>query len=163
MQKELIKFQPSLKAVGKRPILIVGERPGKQRLGTAEQKAFHGNKSGDFIEEIIKDYGNIVITNAINFQETEFESLNDLILDGAYDLRQLIKKYEPKRIIALGKRARLTIDNITDNGNSSILADDCFVFYLPHPSFVLRFRKDIGMYQKTIETLLKGNKFGTNE
>lgn len=141
----------------------MGERPGKQRKGEETFEAFHGNKTGDFIEGLVKDHGNIILTNAINYQEYSGESIAYLQDEGLYELKNLIQRYEPKRIIALGKVARQSIQLLEDSqiGSLKPIMAECYVFYLPHPSWVLRFRKDVGMYEKTIQTLLKGNKFQT--
>lgn len=141
----------------------MGERPGKQRKGEETFEAFHGNKTGDFIEGLVKDHGNIILTNAVMYQEAKDEHFAYLQDEGLSDLRALILRYEPKRIIALGKVARQSVQIMEDGTMMKDVMTECYVFYLPHPSWILRFRKDVGMYEKTIQTLLKGNKFQTVE
>lgn len=130
------------------PTLIVGEQPGRQRKKDATGEVFHGNRTGDFIESVIVNKTNIILTNANNGYQ--------LLSEGIQDLHQLIKVHRPGRIICLGKKARKAIECIISaRSNSTAYLPHDNIFYLDHPSYRLRFNIDISQYKKTLQCLLK--------
>lgn len=126
------------------PILIVGEKIGKQRIDCTErQYALVGNRTGDFVAEAIGSSTNIILTNLINHNiDGDFLKVvtKDMIQEGLLDLWMLIRFHEPCKIILLGgiaQRYARKIDGIMDYK----LVD------LPHPSWINRFHsKDRHFY-----------------
>lgn len=131
-----------------RPTIIIGERPGRQRLRDQNGLVFHGNRTGDFVEEWIKDRTNIVLTNIqqvyypgrARFKGTEHSN-------GIISLHNLVARMRPKHVVCLGQYAAKCLVMI------SCLPEDCKVTSLPHPSYVLRFNKTelIQLYNEALQ------------
>jgi hypothetical protein len=122
--------------------LIVGERPAKPRKDSTF-KAFEKSRSGDFIMSIINNKNNIMLTNAINYYTTNKHYKDYLLKNGIKDLKNLIDTYKPIKIIALGIIAKTMLDTLNIKHES-----------FNHPSYVLRFNKNIDTYRKEIEKVI---------
>ena len=125
--------------VSEKPIFIIGLSPGRQRLKERNYEVFHGNQSGDLIEEIIKDKVNILLTNIFNYYVDEITS--DLINEGLLNVLKLIKIHKPYKVICLG--------NFSFQHVSKLIKDedlDIELTKLQHPSFIIRFKKDRKQY-----------------
>jgi hypothetical protein len=119
------------------PTMIVGECPGKQRKRDANNQVFHGNRTGDFIESIIEGKSNIILTNANNFPQTQST------LEGAVALHKLISVYRPAKIICLGRKAKRVL-------GFYVFPRDVNVKYFDHPSYRLRFNKNVDEYRQQL-------------
>lgn len=124
-----MKKQPKLINVSLEPIIIIGEKMGKQRKGK-DKCALEGNRTGDFVHEAIGDKQNIILTNIVNYYYEGKFNPGKHVVEGLEDLQELINFYEPCKIICLG-----TISY----GYMKALKIKCPVVHLPHPSFINRF------------------------
>ncbi len=145
----MIKFKTRWinKINNKEPIMIVGICPGKQRKNKQNQLVFSGNRTGDFIEKILKNGTNIYLTNIFNYLIDKKITL-EIVQNGLEELRDDILTLKPYRIIALGNFAYNYCKEIT---NISIIK-------LYHPSYILRFNKNKMEYIKKFNKLLNENK-----
>lgn len=141
-----MKFYDRHIEVTERPVIIVGERPGRQRKKDRNQQCFHGNRTGDFVESVIDGKINIILTNVQqeyysgSLRLTGIEHVN-----GFYALNSLIRKMNPRHIICLGKYAHESVMCIIH------LPQDCKVTSLPHPSWTLRFNKSKKLYYEALQ------------
>ena len=119
------------------PIIIVGECPGRQRKKDTVDYCFHGNRTGDFIESVIEGKTNIILTNANQFPKKQDD------IRGFLDLDLVIDSYHPVKIICLGQKAKRAMEHIGNIWGSEIV-------YLDHPSYRLRFNKDIEDYKQQL-------------
>jgi|SRR5205085_7637243 hypothetical protein len=126
-------------AVKASPTIIVGECPGRQRQRNANNQVFHGNRTGDFIEALIEGKSNIILTNANNFPASQSTA------QGAFELLSLILKYQPKKVILLGRKARLALDLVIDP-TMRFFETKCF----DHPSYRLRFNRNVEEYRQEL-------------
>lgn len=121
-------------------VLVLGERPGRQRYDTKEQKAFHGNRTGDFIEKICFAIPiPIILSNAYNYQ---VDSLKDIDEDVAMqDLHRLLDDYNICGIVCLGQVAHDILKKFMSK-------QECKLSHvtLEHPTPILRFNKDLVTY-----------------
>lgn len=123
----MIKKIPKLIDVTERPVIIVGEKPGKTRVPC--QYALVGNRTGDFVAEAIEGLPNIILTNVVNIlYEGNFNGLG--LREGLTDLHELINTYKPRKIICLGSVAKKYVK----------APAGCMVSYMPHPSYINRFK-----------------------
>lgn len=119
--------------------------PGKQRKRVKKKPVFHGNKTGDFVEEILKDEENIFLTNVFN---KYIDKITDTIIsNGVYALQRDIEQQKPALIICMGRFAekhiaKLQIENIP-------------IISIVHPSYIIRFGKDKNIYKQTILKLIR--------
>lgn len=140
-----MRFKDRYIGVTDRPCIIVGERPGRQRTGAANGEAFHGNRTGDFIEQLVKGKQNIILTNAQQEYYPGRLRLNSSEHACGFDqLQRLIERWVPNRVICLGKYAQTVVGLIQ-------LPEDCSVTHLPHPSWTLRFNKPQNAYHETLQ------------
>lgn len=136
-----------------RPVFIVGQCPGRQRKNDTVDYVFHGNRTGDFIEEIIDEIDSpqrIFLTNVTNYQidiKTE-RHLKFYIEKGLAELIGHAEHFKPRRIIALGDFAYNKIIDLTS------LSYFIPVRKLQHPSFILRFNKSRDMYKTNLKQLI---------
>jgi hypothetical protein len=130
MTKKLEKFIN----VGIRPVIIVGEKMGRQRIGQ-DTYALEGNGTGDFVHEAIEDLDNIILTNVNNhYYKGDFDHNHPGVREGLSDLFELFLLYEPVKIICLG--------NIAYNYVAKVKKpDDCPVISFRHPSWINRFKR----------------------
>lgn len=141
-----MKFKDVLVNVTARPVFIVGQNPGRQRKDQQTHRVWEGNRSGDYLMDIIERFelSNVFLTNACNYQQWTDEHL----AEGIDDLELNIQKYQPRRIICLGKKASDAINFIMMRDNVLIQHQD--IIELPHPSFILRFNKDKTLYESAL-------------
>jgi hypothetical protein len=127
-------------------ILIVGERPGtvkKYCPRSGNYIAFDSeskNKTALFVNRVIKQTKNIILTNAINYSLDKEKITEELKNKGIEELDKLIKEIKPIKIITLGAIARDSIKKLNIKDYIS----------LRHPSYVIKF--DIGKedYEKQL-------------
>ena len=126
---------------------IVGLSPNKQRKKDTNGEVFHGNKIGDLVEESIKGKENIFLTNVTNTYVSDRELSAVDITKGLVELKEDLKKYKPKKVIALGASAAKQIEGLAKE-------KDIVKFSLvkeQHPSYVLRFNKGVVEYKKKLK------------
>lgn len=143
-----MKKQPKFFLPLNRPVIVVGEKMGRQRAGE-DRFALEGNGTGDFVHEAIGDKTNIILTNIVNYYyEGNFDhKKKDLICEGILDLIHLIEFYSPKKIICLG--------NIAADYMRSIKTT-IPIIEMRHPSWVNRFqRKHRDQYIKQLSNELE--------
>lgn len=121
-------------------IMIVGICPGNQKRSYQTNEVFHGNRTGDFIENLIKDIPNIYLTNVFNYKRIKKLSKEEIEF-GSKELKKEIKKIKPKKIICLGLISKEVINNIVDSTKIKIIN-------LRHPSYILRFNNNIKKYKE---------------
>lgn len=131
------RFKEKSFFLGKHPVLIVGQNPGRQRKGEQTEVVWEGNRSSDLLLDVLKDQQNIYFTNVCNYQEMTPERISE----GQYDLKVLIEQLEPRLIICLGAFAHLGV---------VALNTDVPVRKFLHPSFIARFNKDRNEYKRKI-------------
>jgi len=134
-------------------IFIVGLYPGNIRKSCKEKLVFHGNKSGDFIEKILKNERDLYITNLCNIKITDetSDTLKYRLLDiGRKILLNDIKDANPLKILCLGKDVKHDVDIIIKKLNMNIP-----VIEIEHPSYILRFNKNKVKYKNKILHELK--------
>lgn len=147
--KAQVRFaEKSIGAIVHHPVLIIGQNPGRQRKGEETNIVWEGNRSSDFLMYCLLDYSNIYLTNVCNYQEITRETLNE----GIYDLKILIEYLQPTHIICLGKFAEKYFNLIAAKGLS--LEKPASVHYFAHPSYVLRFNKDVEEYKDKIVNIV---------
>lgn len=117
-------------------IMVVGQNPGRQRKSAQTFTAWEGNRSGDFMQEIVKGIPGLYLTNVCNYQEMTPERIEE----GLSDLRAYYSENDVKKVVCLGlfaadhvKKAGLPVDVI-----------------MHHPSFVLRFNKGKENYKAAL-------------
>jgi uracil-DNA glycosylase len=132
-----MKFSPRFIEPLLAPVMIVGLCPGRQRKKDQNFLVFHGNRTGDLVEEIIKDQDNIILTNTSNWIKQDQHKLS--AHEGAKDLIDIVSRFKPRKIICLGTYA---FNFVNDRGFTVPIV------HLPHPSWVLRFNKDKNNYIK---------------
>lgn len=171
MQKEEnIKQLPFFKGLKRSPILILNSRPYRQMKTYQISSWLDGNRVGEALKEITENYSNIIFANAIPYVEKKDGNVFDFSMheEGLNDLRALINRYKPGRIVAMGDIAIKMIHLVGTRYSSvnTIDIDGCDVFVYLLPDFyevMTKNRGEIGMYKKTLETLLKGHKYGTHD
>lgn len=140
----MIKFNPVSIGELNRPVFIVGQCPGKQRKKDKNCEVFYGNRTGDFIRDILKDKTNIYLTNVFNYYVDKIDK--EIIDKGLKELLNDVLTYNPQKIICLGNFSFDCISKVVKNRE---------VFRLVHPSFILRFNKDKEKYKKQLLELIK--------
>ncbi len=138
------KFEKKRIRVSSKPIMIIGVKPGKQRMGERTYKVWEGNRSGDFINNIVKDLKNILLTNVCNYKDPTPPKRTL----GIYELISDIKINKPRKIICLGKHPFNIVKQYK-------LDEKFKTVKLLHPSYVLRFNKDVKNYRKKLIYHLK--------
>lgn len=128
-------------------IMIIGICPGKQRKNNSNFEVFHGNRTGDFIENIIKNKKNIYLTNILNYTHKSTLSNREIEL-AKLKLRIKINIIKPIKIICLGNTVKKIL-------LSMINEEKVKCIFLEHPSFILRFNKDIENYKNKFEKELE--------
>lgn len=132
-----IKFSDKQLGTMYNPVFIVGQNPGRQRKGQESHIVWEGNRSSDFLTWCIEGLDNIYLTNVCNYQQMT----DDLIKQGAVELRAKIDYLAPKRIITLGEFASFHVAEIDP---------DVPISHFFHPSFIVRFNKDREEYKEQI-------------
>jgi len=129
-----MKKKPKIFGPIDRPIIIIGEKMGRQRSGE-DQYALEGNRTGDFIHEAIEGIDNLILTNVVNYYYAGNFDHTKHVGEGITDLIELFETYHPRKVICLG--------NISWDYTNSIrwvIENDCIVTKFPHPSWINRFR-----------------------
>lgn len=142
------KKQPKLFEPVDRPVIVIGEKMGKQREGE-DIFALEGNGTGDFVHEAIGPKTNIILTNIVNYYYPgNFDhKKKDMITEGILDIIHLIEFYNPRKIICLGNIAADYVRSIKTTVP---------VIELRHPSWVNRFhRRDRHLYVKQLSDELE--------
>ncbi len=141
-----MKFQTRLlKPSKKKKVMIVGMCPGRQRKRVKKVIVFHGNKTGDFVEEILKDQENIFLTNIFN---EYVDKIDDLIIqNGLFKLERDIENHKPEVIICLGRFAQKYVDKMN--------IVNIRIHFILHPSYIIRFGKDKNIYKESILKIIK--------
>lgn len=134
-----VKAKPRFINVSEFPVLIVGQNIGHNRDGTHTGTAWEKNRSAKLLNEAIKGYDNLILTNICNYTVVNHEHL----IEGYEDLRDLTKKYTPKKIICLGDYSFqhmkiLMTMKFVRAGKAQLVA----VYKRHHPSYITRFNKD---------------------
>lgn len=131
------KFSPKIIGPIDRPTIIVGEKPGKQRVHQQSKHSLHGNRTGDFVHTAIEGLTNIILTNVTNsLYKGDFRK-DETLQEGVQELEKLFKEYLPSKVICLGAHAAKYAASISMRRH--VLEKDCEVICLPHPSWVSRF------------------------
>lgn len=137
---KMIKFKTRNINITKNPIFIIGQCPGNQRKADSNKQVFHANRTGDFIEKIIKNKKNIYLTNLFNYL-IDGDITDEIIKKGLSELIKDIKKYKPRKLIVLGNIAFNAINKSTSAYTTLPITS------MRHPSFILRFNKDKRWYK----------------
>ena len=125
------KFQS--KKIGNGETFLVGMCPGHQRKKDATNIVWEGNKSGDLMQDIIKSFNNIYITNIFNYY-TDSTISRELIDEGLNELKVDITNLKPKKIICFGNFAFKEVNNLQ--------LKNVEITKVVHPSYILRFNMD---------------------
>lgn len=145
------KKQPKYIKVGINPVIIVGEKMGKQRIGQ-DKYALEGNRTGDFVHEAIDNQENIILTNIVNYYYPGNFNPNLNHMDECLkELDELIILMQPSIIIALGGIAKHYLIKLGYRKR---------IIEFPHPSWINRFmsskrNKYIELLNKTIHEFNK--------
>lgn len=132
------KYQPLAFEVEERPIIVVGQNPGKTRKGKYSPYVWDGDTpTSNLLRNVVKPYTNLVLTNICNYQVMTKEH----VTEGIEDLRKMIDELEPKKIICLGSYAHLAVAS---------LSLDVPIVKVMHPSYIIRFNKNREEYVKKI-------------
>lgn len=124
--------------VSKRPILVVGQNPGRQRKGGETKIVWEGNRSGDFIDELTKDLNNLYLTNVCNHLVLS----NENVSVGVDHLRLIAMVLQPSKVVCLGEFAHRYV--------KQLMGELYPIVKLEHPSYVLRFNRDVEGYKKKL-------------
>ena len=131
----------------KNPIFIIGMCPGRQRKRHKNFEVFHGNRTGDLIEKIVKDK-NVFLTNIINFRVKGRISKED-IEAGRQEFLNDIERLKPQKVICLGNFSYTAVSKWLKSMSRQI-----DVIKITHPSYILRFNKDIDIYINKLTNLI---------
>lgn len=117
-------------------VMVVGMCPGRQRKKDVNCEVWHGNRSGDLMEEAVAGAKNLYLTNVFNYRTTrELKDSKTLIEKGVSELLSDIRRMKPVKIICMGNFAyNHVFELISPRSKIKIVK-------LPHPSFVIRFNK----------------------
>jgi uracil-DNA glycosylase family 4 len=147
----MIKYEPKkLGTIKPGGIMIVGMCPGRQRKGEQTHVVFEGNRTGDFIQSIIKDLDNVYMTNVFNFFIDE-PPLMEVIETGKEVLRNDINQIKPSLILCLGNFAYKHTKSLFNPGEYQIKK-------ITHPSYILRFNKDTETYKNKFLEMIQNGK-----
>lgn len=138
-KKFMLKHTNDLSA---NPTLIVGQNPGRQRLGEESHVVWEGNRSSDFLMECLFEVPNTILTNVCLYQRMTHEN----VLEGIQELTNLIQEFQPRKIICLGNFAYRTVISLVATDR----IQDVDIVKLPHPSYIVRFNKDKQEYKLQI-------------
>ncbi len=131
-----------------KPIFIIGQCPGKQRKKDQTGLVFQGNRTGDLIQEVIKDFDNIHLTNIFNVIVPKITP--EVIQSGSEELLNEIKELNPSKVICLGKIAQSTVSKLVSENDLNL-----WIVNFQHPSYILRFNKNKEEYKARIKEELK--------
>lgn len=147
-ETDRLKFKPRWWGkVGKNPVFIVGQNPGKQRIGSDIGVAWEGNRSSDLLKWVIAGQDNLYLTNVCNYRDMTSDNVNECI----YDLIDDINDMKPRKIICLGNYANQKVITLWANNH---IPNDIKIVKLPHPSFIARFNKDREKYKRLFTSLI---------
>ncbi len=135
-EEKPIEFCTISKGVLNKPVFIVGMWPGRQRYSLQSRRVWEGNRSADFIQEILEGQTNLYLTNITNFRVAQMT--DNLIKKGLKKLLTDIKELKPRRIICLSNFTYSTLRR--EKVKTKLIR-------LPHPSFILRFNRSRELYR----------------
>lgn len=139
-----MEFKDKAIYLGKRPVMIVGLAPGRQRKAESTGICWEGNKSADLVKVCIGLRKNIIMTNVLNIYSKE-KITPEMLSAGRTRLLAAISLHAPRAIICLGGLAEHAVVSFKLRQK---------VFALKHPSYVLRFGKDTSWYKKQFSKAL---------
>lgn len=138
----MLEFKTRRIEIEDSPVFICGMCPGRQRKNDQNREVFHGNRTGDLVEQVIKGKKNIFLTNVFNYR-IDGKITKDIIRIGVLELRNELLKQKPYKVIALGNFAyEHVLELIKDTGLHLNIVK------LQHPSYILRFNKPKDLYIK---------------
>lgn len=126
-------------------IVVVGEMPHRRASSTTSP--FTLGRTGAFMQEvlILNNINNVVLTNAILEYATRPTDAD--LAKGVESLTDIISTFKPERVICLGSLSRTIMEEVGRPFNFSI-------HHLPHPSWVLRFNRNVSQYREELIKLL---------
>lgn len=127
-------------------VFIVGQCPGSQRSKDKNFKVFHGNRTGDFVEEVLQGKSNIYLTNAFNYYVWQEDDLKPYVETGYVELKADVDRLKPRKIVCLGTAAHKQVAR---------LKLGIPVITIKHPSYILRFSGDKSDYKKKFLDAIK--------
>ncbi len=143
-----VKYSPRSQKLGKNPVFVIGLCPGRQRIKDRTFKVWEGNRSGDFVKQTLLKAENVYFTNLCNYYlEEDLDGEVDVkyFEQGFEDLKQAVEKYKPRKLVCLGKPVGAFAMKHFKN-----------VKCLLHPSYVLRFNKDVEAYRNQLRREVMG-------
>lgn len=99
---------------------------------------------------------NIFITAAVKCRPVDRFRINDMRKECEYVLKTEIELLKPKKIIAMGRTAALTISRvlgveIPESVNGIFVNEkDLRLYFVPHPNYVFRFKRDLAFRIKSL-------------
>ena len=147
-------------------VFFVGQNPGKSR--SKVKRALEGNRTGDFIQTMIKEHHlmNVYLTNIC--QDTKLTIQN--IQEGAIALYNDVERMEPDVIVLMGNVAQ---ENAIlppsylhkDFAPGCRILHDKVIIHMPHPSYVIRFSRDDlkEQYRNLFRALYDGTQQGPRQ
>lgn len=147
---DMVKYETREIGVIKNPVFVVGQCPGKiYRKALVKNKdkkiVFYGNRTGDLVEEMIVGVDNLFLTNVLNYY-VKGKITADQVKLGLQELKNDVKRLQPRKIVCLGKFAALHVHSFDFNVP---------VIELRHPSYVIRFNEDRVKYTELFKESLK--------
>lgn len=142
----LAKFKSMRVGVGKNPVFVVGQCPGRQRKKNETFNVWEGNRSGDLMQEIIKGLDNIFLTNIVNVW-SDGEIAPGQIQDGLNELTRDVKDMEPVGIMCIGAFAKRHVETSIKHKN---------IAFAKHPSYIIRFGKNREKYMSEVRAMIQG-------
>jgi len=148
VETKAIKYSPRSQKLGKNPVFVVGLAPGRQRYHSRTLQVWEGNRSGDFVKETLADAKNVYFTNLCNYYLTA--DLNEKVdvkyfEEGFEDLKKAVEKYQPRKIVCLGQ----PVSEFAMKHFKNVVS-------LPHPSYILRFNKDVTAFKRKLRREVMG-------
>lgn len=140
----MIKHSTIEMNVIKNPVFIVGQCPGRPKKSDISPKVWQGNRAGKVMQEIVKDFENLYLTNIMNYY-VKGKIQKDQLETGISELVDDIEKFRPKSIVCFGDFAYKQIIDVTPIN----------AFKVIHPSYVLRFKLNKEEYIKMCRQTIK--------
>ena len=143
-----MKFKTKLMLADSQVKFIIGINPGKQRLNCKTNFVWEGNRSGDFVHDIARESSeHVFLTNVCNYQVMSRSNIKE----GLEDLEKEIRLRKPRTIICLGTVACKLVKCLLREKNLEVV----YFIEMLHPSFVLRFNRDVLGYKKKLLNALR--------
>lgn len=139
-------------------IMFVGEAPGKNEAETG--RPFIG-RSGKLLRKMIVEAGlkesEVYITSPVKYLPKRGTPLPSDIKHGKIHFDKQVKIIDPELIVVLGSVAALAIlgekIQIVKRHGEVIMKDGRKIFITLHPSYILRFQRDLPVYRKDFQKL----------